>query len=104
MVVTSTTSVDEIETSMSRAGYEIHAAGNVRPGVLADFEGVTVSSDPVGTTIIAELADEAELHGILDALRREGHLLLDVRRDPAYDDEDPPPSTGPPRGAGDDDA
>jgi hypothetical protein len=74
------------ETLMPRAAYEIHAAGTVPPAVLDDFQGVTVSTDPAGTTIYADLADEAELHGILDALRREGFVLVDVRREQFYDD------------------
>ena len=69
---------------MSKAAYEIRAAGNVPAGVLEDFEGVTVSNDAVGSTIHVQLADEAELHGLLDALRRGGFLLIDVRRDPVY--------------------
>ena len=72
-----------IETLMSRAAYEIRAAGEVPAQLLDDFVGVTVVVDPVGTTIHADLADEAELHGLLDALRREGFPLIDVRRDPS---------------------
>jgi len=69
---------------MSKAAYEIRAAGNVPVSVVEDFEGVTVSTDPAGSTIHVHLADEAELHGLLDALRRGGFLLIDVRRDPVY--------------------
>lgn len=70
---------------MSRAAYEIRAAGEVPPRLLEDFTGVTVTPEPVGTTIRADLADEAELHGVLDALRREGFVLVDVRRDRSSD-------------------
>ena len=66
---------------MSRAAYEIRAAGEVPTRMLEDFEGVTVSVDPAGTTIHASLADESELHGLLDALRRGGFPLVDVRRE-----------------------
>jgi hypothetical protein len=69
---------------MSKAAYEIRAEGKVPVSVLKDFEGVTVSSDPAGSTIHLHLADDAKLHGLLDALRREGLLLIDVRRDPVY--------------------
>ena len=73
--------------------------------MLEDFEGVTVSVDPAGTTIHAVLADEAELHGLLDALRRGGFLLVDVHRE-AFDDsedgasatEEPPPADPPATG------
>lgn len=70
---------------MTRAAYEIRAVGEVPAELLEDFAGVTVSLDVAGSTIHAELADEAELHGVLDALRREGFPLLDVRRETDYD-------------------
>ena len=63
---------------MSRAAYEIRAVGEVPRALLEDFEGVTVSIDPAGSTIHAVLADEAELHGLLDALSRGGFVLIDV--------------------------
>jgi hypothetical protein len=84
---------------MSRAAYEIRAAGAVPAQLLDDFAGVTVTVEPVRTTIHADLADEAELHGLLDALRREGFSLVDVRRDPSADVEQTPatPPTRPDR-------
>ena len=86
---------------MSSAAYEIRTAGEVSQDTLEDFEGVTVSTDPLGTTIHAMLADEAELHGLLDALSRAGVVLVDVRRERFSDprspvEKKPPadPSTG----------
>lgn len=70
----------EIESVMSKAAYEIRAAGEVPQRTVEDFEGVTVSIDPAGSTIRAELADEARLQGVLAALRREGYVLLELRR------------------------
>jgi hypothetical protein len=70
---------------MPRSAYEIRVLGVVPEEVLLDFERVSVSIDPVGTTMRAELADEAELHGILDALRREGLVLVDVRREQVFE-------------------
>ena len=70
---------------VSRAAYEIRAAGSVPPELLEDFAGVRLATDPAGTTIRADLADEAELHGLLDALRRQGFALVDVHREPAFD-------------------
>ena len=75
---------------MSKAAYEIRAVGEVPPRVLEDFPGVTVSLDVAGTIIRADLADEAELHGVLDALRRGGFAFVDVRREIAYDDAGSP--------------
>ncbi len=66
---------------MPKAVYEIRAMGEVPDAMLEDFDGVTVSFNPAGTTIHAVLADEAELHGLLDALRRGNILLVDVRRE-----------------------
>lgn len=60
---------------MSRAAYEIRAVGEVPRSMLEDFEGVTVSIDPAGSTIHAELVDDAALHGLLAALRRGGFSL-----------------------------
>jgi hypothetical protein len=70
---------------MSSFAYEIRVLGEVPSQLLADFESVTTSVDPVGTTMRVDLADEAELHGILDALRRAGLVLVDVRREQAYE-------------------
>ncbi len=70
---------------MARSAYEIRVLGVVPEDLLLDFERVSVSVDPVGTTMRAELADEAELHGILDALRREGLVLVDVRREQVFE-------------------
>ena len=79
---------------MSKAAYEIRAAGNVPVSLLEDFEGVTVFTDPAWSTIHVHLADEAELHGLLEALRRGGFVLIDVRRDPVYGLEEDPPVAG----------
>jgi hypothetical protein len=70
---------------MTSAAYEIRATGEVPRRILADFEGVTVSTDPAGSTIHVALRDEAELHGLLEALSRGGYMLIDVRREPEPD-------------------
>jgi hypothetical protein len=75
------------ETDMSRSAYEIRVLGEVPSDLLLDFEHVTAWVDPVGTTMRVELADEAEMHGLLDALRRASLVLVDVRREQVYDDE-----------------
>lgn len=77
------------ETNMSRAAYEIRAVGSVPPDVLEDFAGITVTYQPAGSTIRADLADEAELHGVLDALRRGGFELIEMHRAPPFDPADP---------------
>jgi len=66
---------------MSKAAYEIRVLGEIPPTVFDDFDRVTVAVDPIETALRVELADEAELQGILDAIRRNGLVLVDVRRE-----------------------
>lgn len=70
---------------MPRAAYEIRTVGGVPSQLLDDFDGASVSADPAGTTIHVVLRDEAELHGLLDAISRAGVELLDMRRDPVIE-------------------
>jgi hypothetical protein len=65
---------------MSKAAYEIRVLGEVPPKVFDDFDRVTVAVDPMETALHTEMVDEAELQGILDAIRRSGLVLVDVRR------------------------
>jgi hypothetical protein len=66
---------------MSRVAYRIRVVGDVPPRFFEDFSRVTVADDEAGTTLHADLADMAELHGLLDALRRDGLVLVEVRRE-----------------------
>jgi hypothetical protein len=68
---------------MARAAFEIRTVGEIPAEVFEDFEGVSVSVDPAGTTIHATLADEAELSGLLEAINREGYVIVDLRREAA---------------------
>jgi len=70
---------------MSKAAYEIRVLGEIPPGVLDDFDRVTVSIDPIETAVRADLVDEAELQGILDAIRRCDLVLVEVRREQDFD-------------------
>jgi hypothetical protein len=72
---------------MSRVAYRIRVAGAVPPRLFEDFSRVSVADDEVGTTLHADLTDMAELHGLLDALRRDGLELVEVRREQAPDSE-----------------
>lgn len=61
--------------------YEIHVQGCLGPEWSAWFEGLTVSRQPGGETILAgPVADQAALHGILIKIRNLGLPLLSVRR------------------------
>jgi len=66
---------------MTSATYEIRVEGVVPPDVLENVEGVSSVAATTDTTLRAELADTAALNGLLAALRREGLVLLEVRRD-----------------------
>jgi hypothetical protein len=70
---------------MPRAAYEIRVLGEIPPRVLDDYERVTSSVDPLETTLRAESVDEAELQGILEAIRRCDLVLVDVRRLEEFD-------------------
>lgn len=76
---------------MSRVAYQIRVVGAVPARLLEDFTQVTVSLDHVGTTLRADLSDQAELHGLLDALRRTGLELVEVRREPVIEPENVEP-------------
>ena len=69
---------------MSRAAYEIRVTGELPPRLSEDFERVTVSADSAGATLHADLIDQAELHGLLEALRRDGLVLVEVRREQVF--------------------
>ncbi len=81
---------------MSRIGYQIRVAGEVPDRFFEDFSGVTAAVDPVGTTLRADLTDQAELNGLLDALRRSGLVLLEVHREQGYGNDENPTATDPP--------
>lgn len=76
---------------MSTVAYQIRVAGAVPDRFFEDFSQVTTAIDPLSTTLRADLADQAELNGLLDALRRSGIVLLAVHREHDFGPEDPPP-------------
>lgn len=78
---------------MSRVAYQIRVAGAVPDRFFEDFDRVTRALDPGGTTLRADLADLAELNGLLDALRRDGLELLEVRRERAFGEVHPTPGS-----------
>jgi hypothetical protein len=61
--------------------YELRVQGVLDPRWSAWFEGLQVTSDQAGQTIIAgPVADQAALHGLLAKIRDLGLELLSVRR------------------------
>jgi hypothetical protein len=72
---------------MPRVAYQIRVAGAVPDRFFEDFTRVSAAVDPIGTTLRADLTDQAELNGLLAALRRDGLVLLEVRREQDFDAE-----------------
>jgi hypothetical protein len=61
--------------------YEIRVKGVLGSGWSAWFDGLRVTSDEAGQTVIAgPVIDQAALHGLLAKVRDLGLELLEVRR------------------------
>lgn len=70
------------------AQYEILVKGVLDSRWSAWFEGLQVTSDERGQTVIAGLViDQAALHGLLTKVRDLGLPLLAVRRIDSYDND-----------------
>jgi hypothetical protein len=63
--------------------YEISIQGRLDERWESWFDGMTLSTDPAGTTLLSGyVVDQAALHGLLARLRDLGLLLVSVRRVP----------------------
>lgn len=63
--------------------YEIRIAGHLSPQWMDWFEGLTVSLDEDGSTLLTgPVADQAALHGLLKKIRDLGMILISVNRVP----------------------
>ena len=61
--------------------YEIRLAGHLPPQWSAWFEGLAVTLDPDGTTLLSgSLADQAALYGLLKKVRDTGLTLIAVNQ------------------------
>ena len=61
--------------------YEIRVAGHLDGRWAARFDGLTLRREPDGTTVIhGPVADQAELHGILQQIRDLGVPLVSITR------------------------
>jgi hypothetical protein len=71
--------------------YEIRLTGRLDARWAAWFDGLTVSHESDGTTVISgPIADQAALHGLLQRVRDLGLPLVSVTRD----ETDPPTTLG----------
>jgi hypothetical protein len=62
--------------------YEIRIKGRLSDSLLAVFEGLTASVEPVETVLHGPVQDQAALHGLLDRIQSLGLELIEVRRLP----------------------
>jgi hypothetical protein len=59
--------------------YEIRVRGHLEPRWTSWFDGLTLTQDPDGTTVIrGEVADQAALHGLIQKVRDIGLPLVSV--------------------------
>jgi hypothetical protein len=76
--------------------YEIHIKGRLSDSVLAAFEGLTATVQPVETVLHGPVQDQSSLHGLLDRIQSLGLELVEIRQLPAAADSlaaepEPPP-------------
>ena len=79
------------------ASYEIRVEGVLDGRWATWFGGLLVQGAGTQTVISGQLADQAELHGLLVRVRDLGLVLISVRR---LDPGEPEPGPRPPRGPG----
>jgi hypothetical protein len=79
--------------SREGASYEIRVKGRLTDSLMAAFEGMQASVEPVETVLHGPVQDQAALYGLLDRIQALGLELVEVRRLP-----DPPgePDVTPP--------
>jgi hypothetical protein len=79
------------ESAMAPAGgdYEIRSKGRLSDPLLAAFEGLTTTVQPVATVLYGPIQDRAALYGLLDRIRSPGLELVELRQLPASADEVP---------------
>ena len=76
--------------------YEIHIKGRLSDSVLAAFEGLTGTVQPVETVLHGPVQDQSSLHGLLNRIQSLGLELVEFRQLPAAADSltaepEPPP-------------
>ena len=58
--------------------YEIRIASHLSENWAARFEGLTMSHDPNGETVLTGLLDQAALHGVFIKIRSLGLKIISV--------------------------
>jgi hypothetical protein len=63
--------------------YEIRIKGRLSDSLLAAFEGLTATVEPVETVLYGPVSDQSALHGLLDRIQSLGLELVEIRQLPA---------------------
>ena len=76
--------------------YEIRIKGRLSDSLVAAFDGLTATVEPVETVLHGPLQDQSSLHRLLDRIQSLGLELVEIRRLPDPADElsaelEPPP-------------
>ena len=76
--------------------YEIRVKGRLSDSLVAAFEGLSATVEPVETVLHGPVQDQSSLHGLLERIQSLGLELVEIRRLPDQADELPvelePPS------------
>jgi hypothetical protein len=62
--------------------YEIRVKGRLSDTLLAAFEGMTATVEPVETVLHGPMPDQSSLHVLLDRIQSLGLELVEIRRLP----------------------
>jgi hypothetical protein len=73
--------------------YEIRIKGRLSDSLLAAFEGLTATVEPVETVLHGPIQDQSSLHGLLDRIQSLGLELVEIRQLPGPADELPAEET-----------
>ena len=84
----------ESVVSYGAGDYEIRIKGRLSDSLLAAFEGLTATVEPVETVLYGPVEDQSTLHGLLDRIQSLGLELVEIRQLPTAEelpDEPQPP-------------
>ena len=84
--------------AFGEGSYEIRVKGRLSDSLLAAFEGLSATVEPVETVLYGPVQDQAALYGLLDRIQSLGLELVEVRRLPETPGE---PRQSPTRGEDD---
>jgi hypothetical protein len=79
----------ESVVSYGGGDYEIRIKGRLSDSLLAAFEGLTATVEPVETLLYGPVEDQSTLHELLDRIQSLGLELVEIRRLPTAPEELP---------------